>query len=159
MKKIYKILFFVGILFITNGCSDKKKDDFSKNLLKSFKNNTFVHLDSLINQKGESICIVYPYGDSISSANSNANKINKKLKEQNIIANEDEWYLIVVSKNDGIVAMSVKRKEIDVVDFKMSKENKLPNNFQSAQCVDFRQALLYQTLIKNRKYIILGEKI
>lgn len=159
MKKLLKFLLFSSSLFMINGCSQDRENEFTNNLKRTFENKTFVRVNSLISEKGDMACILYPYGNSVYGEDVRIKYINEKLKSKNIIADEGTWYLIVL-QNDEIVSIPMNR-DIDVfspMEIKRSLEIELPKDFKPAQCVNFDQAYFYQTSVKNRNYIILGSK-
>lgn len=159
MKKLLKFLLLSGSLFMISGCSQDRENEFQKNLKKSFEKDTLVRLDSLVSEKGEFVCILYPYQNSVVGEDDRIKRINAKLQHKNIIADEGTWYLIIL-QNDEIVSIPMKR-DIDVfspVEIKRSSEIELPKDFKPSQCVDFNQAYFYQTSVRNRNNIILGSK-
>jgi hypothetical protein len=159
MRKLLKFLLLSGCLFMVGGCSQNRENKFQKNLKKSFQKDTLVRLDSLVSEKGNMACILYPYENSIDGEDVRIKHINENLKSKNIIADEGTWYLIVL-QNDEIVSIPMKR-DIDVFspdEIKKISEIEFPKDFKPAQCVNFDQAYFYQTSVKNRNYIILGSK-
>lgn len=159
MKKLLKLLLLGSSFFMISGCSQNQENEFQKNVKKSFEKDTLVRLDSLMKQKSDIACILYPYGSTVNGEDVRINYINEKLKSKNIVADEGKWYLIVLQNNE-VVSIPMTR-EIDVfssMETQGSREIKLPKDFKPAQCVNFDQAYFYQTSVRNRNYIILGSK-
>ena len=129
-------------------------------LKNSFENEKLLKLNNYLHKKQGTICILFPYEDSLSTSRSDFQRINDYLKKNNIKNDEDTWTLIF-SNNEEIEHYKFKRNDIDIVSEYLIKNKKgivLPNGFQMSNCIQIDSAYFYQLLIDNRKYFVFGEK-
>ena len=148
-------LFFIGYIY-KNNISDQLQQTLENN----FENKKLLKLNNYLHKKQGSVCILFPYEDSLSIDRNDTRRINDYLRENNIKNDEDTWMLIF-SNDEEIEHYKFKRNDIDIVSKYLIKNKKdivLPNDFQLSNCVQIDNAYFYQLLIGNRKYFILGEE-
>lgn len=154
------------------------KSDLQKTLEENFQDNTFVKLDSLIQEKEGLVCVIGEYENGVFIHRGNIDELQSHIKN---IDRLNEYFNKNHSPNDDFTATLaiVTRDDIRLLDFQQHGWHKnwirlpvglldidltkVPENFKREQCVPLNEAYFYQMYIHTssenvQKSVILGSK-
>lgn len=149
----------VGLLVV--GCKSYNREQIVtyEELYSKTKLGEVVWLNSIIKESKDTVCILFPYQQTVSIVNPESGKMNTFLNKINYVADEGHWAFLFTSRDSVSISRFKRSNELDVLaphELHTEEKRNLPSGFEPADCLPLDQAGLYKISVKGRKYIILG---
>lgn len=153
--------FFFGFLIVIQmSCSRQEQPLISneKLLQEKIKIGSVVKIRDLFDIDAESICVLNPYQETVSTKNEASNKINSYLRATEYKGNEAHWSLVSLKGEVSRVFIFRRTGLVDLASSGLSglAEIELPTGFEIRECAKFSDAALFKFKFDNRIYIIFG---
>lgn len=132
-----------------------KEDDFNK-----FKVGEAAQFSNLSSFEAQTVCLLQPYQDRLSSKELVAVRMNKYLAASKYSSDEGHFAFVLIGKEAIEIASFKRSKNLDVLskhEISSSVEEILPKDFVPHDCASGQSAVFTKVGLQARTYVVLGE--
>lgn len=155
-----KTLFGLLLLHMLSACESTSSSNLiTEKMLEEIQIGTANKVNELLKMTADSVCVLSPYQDGVSSSYVESKKINDHLRAMEYKGYEGQWGLVVVN-GDAVSLSTFKRTSVDLDTVALSiKADGLPpgpDGFLISDCAQFSEATLFKFKFGNDVYIAFG---
>lgn len=155
-----KTLFGLLLLHMLSACESTSSSNLiTEKMLEQIQIGTAAKVNELLKMTADSVCVLSPYQDGISSKHAESEKINAHLRAMEYKGYEGQWGLVVVN-GDAVSLSTFKRTAVDLdtgaISIMADGLPPGPNGFLISKCAPFSEATLFKFKFGNKVYIAFG---
>ncbi|MFO1257779.1 MAG: hypothetical protein U1E78_05135 [Gammaproteobacteria bacterium] len=164
--KVIRIFYITALMIsglILINCQSGENEQFiEKSKLQNVEVDHVIKLSDLLEKKNGTLCVLYPYQETLSIEVPFSKKINSYLENIKYFSDEDRWSLIYLDQDKISISTFKRSQKLDILsphETQLPYDGKLLKDMKPAKasCISIDQAVVMKTEIKGRIFLLFGE--